>query len=307
MSDSLSPAPAWFRAARSAIRRLPAGRFRAFNWLLKIPLPAFEDRLGDDAGRMAYRCDLRHVIAREMCLTGRYAPLETALVRGLLAPGNTFVDVGANLGYFALVGAAAVGGTGRVIALEPDPRMAEELRSNVRRNGLERVTVLAEAASDRRGTATLAGFDVGGGNWGVSRLGSSGEPANAFTVACAPLDGLLDELGVGEVALAKVDVEGGECAVLRGMRDGLARGRYRRVLVELHPWEYAEPKEAVREMVELMEGFGYRGSLADSSPRAVRRSLYGGGEFPPLVPFSVDTPVEGWPHVLWVLPGSEPG
>lgn len=306
MTETLRPAPLWFRAARSAIRRLPAGRFRAFNWLLRTPMPPFLDRLGDDANGMSYRCDLRHLIAREMCLTGRYAPLETELIRGLLAPGDTFVDVGANIGYFALVGAAAVGPRGRVAALEPDPRMAQELEGNVRRNGLAHVDVLRLAASDHRGTATLAGFDEHGGNWGVSRLGGGDGAANTFTVPCAPLDQALDDLGIGEVALAKVDVEGAEAAVLDGMREGLARGRYRRVLVELHPWEYADAHTAVRRMVEMMEGFGYRGSLADSSPDAVRGALYGRRGAPALVPFTSGTDVEGWPHVLWALPGSEP-
>lgn len=303
---TLKAAPLWFRAARAAIRQLPAGRFRAFNWLVKVPLPPFEDRLGDDAGGMAYRCDLRYVASREMCLTGRYAPRETALLRALLKPGDTLVDVGANLGYFTLVGAALVGAGGRVVALEPDPRMAAELEENVRRNRLAQVHTIRAAAFDRRGTATLAGYDEDAGNWGVSRLQSAPASLTTFTVECAPLDDLLDEMGIEDVPLVKIDVEGAEQAVLRGMRAGLARGRYRRVLVELHPWEYADRAAAVREMVEEMQAFGFRGLLADSSPAAVRPALYGRGGLPSMVPFAADTPVAGWPHVLWALPGSEP-
>ena len=303
---ALKPGPLWFRAARAAIRQLPLGRFRAFHWLLKVPLRPFEDRLGDDAGRMVYRCDLRYVASREMCLTGRYAPHETALLRALLKPGDTLVDVGANLGYFSLVGAAAVGAGGRVVALEPDPRMAAELEENVRRNGLDHVHTVRAAAFDRRGTATLAGYDEAAGNWGVSTLQSAPASPTTFTVECAPLDDLLDDLGIDGVSLVKIDVEGAEQAVLRGMRAGLARGRYRRVMVELHPWTYEDRNAAVREMVEQMEGFGFRGVLADSSPAAVRSALYGRGRLPPMVPFAADTPVEGWPHVLWTLPGSEP-
>lgn len=94
MADALRPPPAWFRAARALVRRLPAGRFRAFERLSRISLAPFEDRLHAEIGGARYGCDLRNVIAREACLTGRTAPAETAAVRASLPPGGMFVDVG---------------------------------------------------------------------------------------------------------------------------------------------------------------------------------------------------------------------
>lgn len=306
MSGPLAPPPLWFRAARAAVRRLPAGRFRAFERLARHDPGPFEDRLGADAGGYRYRCDLRHMIAHETCLTGRYAPREGALVRASLPPGGTFVDVGANFGYFALLGAAAVGPSGRVVALEPDPRMAAELAANVALNALEQVTVLRAAAADRSGTATLAGFREEGGNWGVSSLIPGGaEGPDRFEVACARLDELLDDAGVDGVDLAKVDVEGAEALVLRGMAGGLRRGRYRRVLVELHPWIHDDFPACFREMESAMREAGYRGWLVDDSPTAVRRSFYGGAAPPRLLPLA-GAPAGEWPHLLWAAPGAEP-
>jgi FkbM family methyltransferase len=308
VSDSLAPAPLWFRAARSVIRRLPAGRFRAIDLLARSrPLPPFADRLDAGAGSLLYRCDLRHMIAREICLTGRYAPAEGALVRDALAPGGTFVDVGANIGYFALLAAARVGERGRVVALEPDPRMAAAVRENVALNGLRQVHVVPVAAAEAEGEAVLAGFAEEEGNWGVSAL-SGGAPADgrpSFTVRCAPLDRVLDEAGVGAVDLVKIDVEGAERRVLAGMRGGLRGGRYRRVLVEMHPWEFADFAAELGAMAEEMTGAGYRGWLVDETPEEARRGYYGASVRPrlrPLVPAEVR---QAWPHVLWTLEGSE--
>ena len=309
MADAPRPPPAWFRAARAAIRRLPAGRFRAFERLSRIGLPPFEDRLAADVGGARYGCDLRNVIAREACLTGRTAPAETAVVRAGLPPGGTFVDVGANWGYFTLVGAHAVGAGGRVVALEPDPRVHAELLANVARNGIRTVTVLPVAASDRKGEAVLSGYAEADRNRGVSSLvAAPAGDAPSFAVRTAPLDDLLDELGVDSVDLVKIDVEGAEELVVRGMARGLADGRYRRILVELHPGQHPDPARLGETMYGMMNGAGYRGGWIDTGPDAEREALYGrAASVPRLRPVAGDEPLGAWPHQLWTLPGMEIG
>ena len=76
-----------------------------------------------EVGGFTFECDLRDAISREVCFTGRYEPLETLLVQSTLRPGMTFVDVGANWGYFTLVASHLVGSSGLVVSLEPDPRL----------------------------------------------------------------------------------------------------------------------------------------------------------------------------------------
>lgn len=307
MADALAPPPAWFRAARSVIRRLPAGRFRAFNLLARAGLPPFADRLAAADGGLLYRCDLRHLIAREICVTGRYAPTERALLRASLAPGGTFVDVGANIGYFALLGATAVGAGGRVVALEPHPHIAAELRANVSINRLPQVSVLELAASSEAGTATLAGFREDG-NWGAAKLSEDSGDADvpAFPVRCAPLDAILDDADVGPVDLVKIDVEGAEPRVLEGMRDGLRAGRYGRVLVELHPWEYADFGAELEAMDGAMRAAGYRGWIVDPGDGDARRGYYGADVAPALRPLVPREVRGGWPHALWTRGGGEP-
>jgi hypothetical protein len=162
------------RALAAIIRRLPAGRYRVMDRVARPAPPPFVARTPADAGGYAFHCDLRDGIAREVCFTGAYEPLETAIVRALLPAGGTFVDVGANWGYFTLLAAHAAGARGRVVSLEPDPRLFALLRANAQRNRLAHVTPLPLAAAAGRGTLTLAGFDEAGDNWGLSSLASAG-------------------------------------------------------------------------------------------------------------------------------------
>jgi FkbM family methyltransferase len=305
MADALPPAPAWFRAARAIVRRLPAGRFRAFERLSRAELPPFQDRLADALGGWRYACDLRNVIAREACLTGRSAPAETAALLASLPRGGTFVDVGANWGYFTLAAAHAVGAEGRILALEPDPRVAAELSANVARNGIRHVTVVEAAASEGAGQAVLAGYAEGDRNRGVSSLVSRpvGD-AESFVVRTAALDDLLDEHGIASADLVKVDVEGAEEMVLRGMARGLASGRYRGVLLELHPTQHPDPARLGTTIYETMHAAGYTGGWLDTGPQAERAALYGRAATPPrLRPIRGDEPLGPWPHQLWTRGG----
>src|SRR6185436_6225769 len=134
-------------------------------------------------------CDLSEEIARDACLVGIYEPQETWLVSRLLRPGMTAVDVGANWGYFTLLCAHLVGATGRVLSLEPDPRVFELLQENLALNDLPHVTPLPLAAAASCGTLTLDGYGPADTNRGVSRIHANADPLrpSTFSVACEPL------------------------------------------------------------------------------------------------------------------------
>lgn len=306
---SLNTAPAWVRLAATAIRLSPGGRYRAMNRLCRRPPSPFLMTLPDELGGYSYTCDLRDSIAREVCFTGRYEPQDTALLRQLLKPGMTFVDVGANWGYFTLLAAHLVGAGGRVLSLEPDPRLYKILSGNIDRNRLRHVSAHCVAASDRNGTLTLAGFDEGGGNFGLSRVvEEKPDGVGRFSVAARPLDALLEEHGgFPNVDVLKMDIEGAEDLALQGMRAGLVRRRYKCVLLELHPTLLAERSRSVGEVVDVLTDAGYRGWRIDHTPAATRRAAYSSapraGEF--LRELRRDEQLESWPHLLWLSPETE--
>lgn len=302
------PAPTWVRLAATVVKRLPAGRYRAIQRITRRPPPPFLMPLPRELGGASYLCDLRDAIAREVCFTGVYGPQETAIVRSLLRPGSTFVDVGANWGYFTLMASHLVGREGRVVGLEPDPRLFPVLEENVRRNGLGQAALLQVAAAREAGTLLLAGFDESAGNFGVSRIVSGdAEGARTFRVRADSLDRILEEQGVSRVDLLKMDIEGAEGAAIAGLEGSLRAHRVARLLVELHPVELREQGSSVEALVETLRSAGYTGYTVNHDPAVTRSAAYGRlrGLRELLSPHAAQRSLDAWPHQLWCAPGAE--
>jgi FkbM family methyltransferase len=299
-------APWWVRWSRTIIQRLPAGRFRAAALVARRPAPPFVARFSPDRASAAFWCDLGDAIARDVCLIGEYEPQVSRVVLHLLAPGQSVIDAGANWGYFTLLAAARVAPAGRVLALEPDPRVFDLLQRNLALNDFPHVTALAVAAGRSSGTLTLQGYEEGAENRGVSRVSdTAGGGKSTFTVRSEAIDDLADAHGLARVDLLKIDVEGAEDGVLAGMSRGLMAGRYARVLIELHPGWLEERGLTADQCCDAFRRAGYSGWAFDHSAGAVRRAAYS-----PSLPLSAcihrsdrvpaDDP---WPHMLWTAPG----
>jgi FkbM family methyltransferase len=299
-----SPAPFWVSISASAIRTLPFGRYHLSNALARFAGTPFLARLPLDLGGSSFVCDLHDSISREVCFTGRYEPQETQLAVRLLAPGMTVADVGANWGYFTLVCAHRVGAAGRVIALEPHPRLAAMLAENVASNALSQVEVHRVAAGAASASKGFVAFDEQGGNWGVSRAAQGAEVAD-FEAPAVALDTLLDDRRVDRVDLVKIDIEGAEAEAIRGMAAGLERHRYRHVLIECHPVELARLGVSVEQCLEPLRRAGYRGWHVDHSAAMHRRAAAGAVPTAELLS-PIDDRVlasDPWPHLLWAAPG----
>jgi FkbM family methyltransferase len=152
-----------------------------------------------------------HTVAR----TRTYEPEVSATLRTVLGEGATFVDIGANIGWFSLLGASLVGAAGRVIAIEPNPRNVALLRRSAMDNGFDNIEVLAVALSEGPGAVAL---ETDGSNGRIIPVdGPPPAPVEAeFVVASYPLDEVLASAGIGHVDVIKIDVEGAEPLVLRG-------------------------------------------------------------------------------------------
>lgn len=170
-----------------------------------------------------------------------------------LEPGKVFVDVGAHVGTWALPFARS-GRAKKVVALEASSENYAHLVAGVAMNrDVGHVDCLHAAAGDVSGEVTL---NVGVGDW--SGFGCSVEnfPINGETRAETVRAIRVDELGLQEVGLVKIDVEGHERAVLRGMVDTLARAKWPPLLVEIwsaevFPWYAEERKATLSYLAEL--------------------------------------------------------
>ena len=174
--------------------------------------------------------DLGELIQRQAFL-GYYEHEEIALVRSYLRPGATVLDVGANMGYYAALASEAVGPSGRVLAFEPYIPLASRLTRVFADH--RTVTVVPLAIGNTPGELTLW---VPPDSWG--NIDPSVVPyvdgMQAVQVEVTTLDATCARLGVGDVALLKIDVEGFEPEVLQGATDLFGRGAIRAVFIEMN-------------------------------------------------------------------------
>jgi FkbM family methyltransferase len=175
--------------------------------------------------------DLGDLIQRQVYL-GVYEREETNHVLRFLRPGMTFVDVGANIGYYTVMAAARVGPRGRVVAVEPSPYAGERLEKAVRENELTNVLVFRGGLGDRAGECRL--LIPPPGNHTPTMLGDEEAPAHVVTVKT--LDACLADWRVETIDLMKMDVEGFEPRVLAGASTALAAERIGAILCEFNDY-----------------------------------------------------------------------
>jgi FkbM family methyltransferase len=150
-------------------------------------------------------------------LFGVWEPNLTRFLQRRLGPGDLFIDVGAHAGWFTLVGAAAVGPTGKVIAIEASPMNAARLGENIVRNDLENVLVVVSAAAAAPGDLVISHGPAE--HTGLTRTRQAGA---GVRVPAAPITDLVGIDAWRRCRLVKIDVEGAEYAVVEGIAAALA-------------------------------------------------------------------------------------
>jgi len=238
------------RALARALRRLlpVRGIGPLTNIVLGEPRAARSPATAE-LGGVSFELDLTQALHRAVYLNLFSLELRR-VVLPLLGPGDLFVDVGANFGFWAL--AAAQRGC-RVIAVEPVPSTRALLASNAARNGLtDRVEIFAGAVSDSVGQLDVA---VPSGESGQASVHpDAGAELETFTVEATTLDVLLGEQSV---RFLKIDVEGHEPAVLRGAARALRSGQIEFVLVELASAVMDRSGASAASLIDVLEGCGY--------------------------------------------------
>jgi FkbM family methyltransferase len=142
-------------------------------------------------------------------------PVQEALAR-CLQPGDVFFDIGANVGFFTVIGARLVGPTGRVCAFEPVPENADLVRKNAARNGFANVIALEQAVSATSGMGELLLAHYSGGAT-LSEADIPPDLAGSITVDLVSIDDLVSRQKLPPPTVVKIDVEGAELAVFQGM------------------------------------------------------------------------------------------
>jgi len=155
----------------------------------------------------------REMTNRGMFLYGTFEISETRLLQALLQPGMTFVDVGANIGYYTVIAGRLVGPGGAVHAFEPNLAMRGRLAENVRLNGLGNVVIHAEALAGHTGQVDFYASTTEA-NQGISSIIPGAGRDARQSVPCFTLDDYWPTLGQPLDVVMKMDIEGAEREVL---------------------------------------------------------------------------------------------
>lgn len=209
-------------------------------------------------GRMLY-IDPASRLGLALLQKGNY---ETALSDYLtqhLPQGGTFVDVGANEGFFSVLAASITGPGGRVVSVEPQPSMWPVILRNASLNGYANMTLLPFAAGDQPGTAelNLMPSTVTGAASLVKKPSFSRRLRKSQRITIQTLDHLLDSQKINHVDLMKIDVEGFELNAVRSMTKHLKTQTIKRLVIELHYPELRALGQDAEEIVDLLNTSGY--------------------------------------------------
>lgn len=251
---------------------------RLSSWLRSLPEIGRRHRpysvyIGDNRLLVGTRWGTKMVLpandrslAPELALTGEYDRWLAAFLRRHLPAGGTFVDVGAHVGTFTLLGARLLTEQGRVVAFEANPDVQPWLDENVERSYLQNIVVCKAAAWDEEGDVPFRRDALFTGSSGVPDLYSDGMTSVKATT--------LDRVCKGmRIDVLKVDVEGGELHVLRGAEDLIARRCVRFIVFEAirrhagSRWQSLSQwvEEAIREGAQLQRPVGSRGRTTAAS------------------------------------------
>ena len=189
-------------------------------------------------------------VSRRIREEGIWEPYETSLLLSMLRPGDVFVDVGANIGYFSVLAASVVGESGAVFAFEPDPDNFSLLRRNVALNGQQASIVAVRAAlAAETGTGELF---LSEDNLGDHQIYTTGDGRHSLPIRLVNgSDYLGDRLS--RMDLLKIDTQGSEYQVMAGLWPLLvALPTPPRNLIELTPLSLRQAGASGRALVELL-------------------------------------------------------
>ena len=190
---------------------------------------------------------------------GEFEGDERHFLNAFLRPGDTFVDIGANLGLFSLIAAHLVGPKGRVHAFEPCAKTFDRLRANVDLNGFQNVTLhslaLSDTAEQREMVMAVDGMDA----WNSLAKPYMGGNYTTETISTETWDTFAEANGLGTgVTLMKIDVEGWEAPVLAGARKMLSKPDAPVLQVEFTDEAAKAAGHSCHEVYRMLEEYGYR-------------------------------------------------
>lgn len=208
-------------------------------------------------------------VSFHLVLKGKWEETETELIKNEIYDGNVVLDIGANIGYFTLIFAKKVGSKGKVFAFEPEPNNFRLLKKNVQVNNFQNVVIENFALSENNGRINLylSERDVGS-----HRVYQSNKVTNNFvTVKKIKLDDYLKKYSFSKnISFIKLDVEGAELDVLKGMTGILKNNKPLKILLEYSPSNLKEFGNNPEELLKFLNQYKFSFNIIDSDKKEIR-------------------------------------
>ena len=185
---------------------------------------------------------------------GAYEPHVRKCFAALLRPGDTFVDVGAHIGFFSMIASSLVGPCGKVYAFEPNSTLFQTLRSNAAQ--FPWMVASPQAVCDKSGSVIFSNpQQAGESGWG--KLASVRNEGHIESVEAVSLDEWHESLRFPPIRLIKIDAEGSEPSILEGARRVLANTRPY-LIIELNDELLREVGRTRESVTDSLREQGYR-------------------------------------------------
>ncbi|MCU0569694.1 MAG: FkbM family methyltransferase [Oculatellaceae cyanobacterium Prado106] len=223
-------------------------------------------------GRYLLYADSQDVgIVPHLAMNGFWETGMTYAVARVLRPGWHCIDVGANHGYYTLLMAGIVGQSGRVLALEPNPRLANLLQRTISVNGLQdRTTVMTEAVSQRAEEILQFVIPQGYGmNASLTRQASDSD--TLLQVKTTTLDHLTENWE--RLDFLKIDAEGAEELIWRGMTQTLRRNPNLIIVLEFNAGRYSNPRAFLEQIQQEFPQLQFIDADTEVKPLTIERCL----------------------------------
>lgn len=202
----------------------------------------------------------------ELLTKSLYKP-DFRAIEKLLGPGDTAVDVGANVGTHSIMMARRVGAAGRVIAFEPTPATAWLMRENLSLNRIENVDLVEAAVSDTPGSVVMNLFDQRYSAWNSrgAPVMDGIAPVETIGVRSETLDTAMRARGIERINFLKIDVEGFELEALNGATGLLSDGAIDCLSFEISQIPLEATGHEASAVFEVLASFGYRSYKLDET------------------------------------------
>lgn len=233
-------------------------KLKGFRWKVLKGIQRFDFRLPNREVILKLFRDMKILVrnprksgfARDIFLRGVWEKKVTRFAASKIRPGMTVLDIGADIGYYSLLFSKLVGNTGKVFAFEPLSESKKMLDCNVRLNLLDNVETFEIALFDQEGALCL-----GGPNSKIEPQKKIPEKTDSV-VRMQIFDKIKKDIAADGFDFLKIDVEGAEMNVLRGMRGELEKN-HPLLLIEMHPKELKSFGYSSKDLLMFLKSFGY--------------------------------------------------